>query len=362
MIRRGCVLVFLALLMTGCQEPPPPQEILRPVRTEVVSRSAGSRLRTFSGTSRAGQETQLSFRVNGRIESLDVQVGQSVRRGQRIAQLERTDFEIDVQENEARLAQARANLRNADQNLDRIRKLWESSNTSKNDLDAAEANFQSARAQVDASGNTLQGSRRRLGYTTLTAPVDGAIADVGVEVNENVSQGQTVVLLTSGTRPEVEVAMPGVLIADVAQGSSVTVSLDSFPGQSFQAIVTEVGVAATGAATTFPVRVQLTRENERIRSGMSAEVAFRFDAAGPGESIYLPAVAVGEDRDGRFVYVLEGTDEPGVGTVHRRAVEVDPALTTVGFLVLEGVEVGEKVVTAGMRRLRDGQRVKLADG
>jgi RND family efflux transporter MFP subunit len=362
-MRRATAALTLALLVgPGCREPSPTEEILRPVRTEEVVRSSDTRIRTFAGTSRAGQETELSFRVSGRVESLDVRIGQQVARGQRIAALETTDFELQVQEDEANLAQARANLRNAEQNLDRIRRLWETGNTSKNELDAAEAGFQSARARVDASAKTLESSRRKLGYTTLSAPVDGAIADVLVEVNENVIQGQTVVLLTSGSRPEVEVAMPGVLISEVEPGAPVIVSFDSFPGQSFQATVTEVGVAATGAATTFPVRVRLTRENDRVRSGMSAEVAFEFDTAGPAGSIVLPSVAVGEDRDGRFVFVLEPSGEPGVGIVHRRPVRVDPAMTAEGFLVLSGVEVGDSVVTAGVRRLRDGQRVRLSDG
>lgn len=99
-------LISCLLLITACQEPPPPVEVLRPVRSQTVTASAGTRTRTFSGIARAGQETQLSFRVPGTIDHLGVRVGESVGAGQLIARLEVEDFEITVQQSRANLAQA----------------------------------------------------------------------------------------------------------------------------------------------------------------------------------------------------------------------------------------------------------------
>jgi RND family efflux transporter MFP subunit len=354
LVSLGC-----AAAIAGCGSPPPPPEILRPVRTERVEASGGVRTRSFSGVSRAGQETELSFRVSGTIELMAARVGEYVRAGQLLARLETEDFEIRVQQAQANLAKAEANARNAEANLDRIRGLWEDNNASQNDLDSARANAEATQAQVEASERGLESARRQLGYTRLIAPVAGAIADVPVEVNENVSQGQMVVLLTSGSQPEVEVAMPEVLITRVHEGDEVDVLFDALPGEAYKAVVTEVGVAATGAATTFPVTVRLIEGNGSIRSGMAAQVAFRFESGGDADSIYLPPVAVGEDRDGRYVFVLESSAEAGVGTVHRRSVEVNEELAPEGIRILSGVAEGEVVVTAGVRRLRDGQRVKF---
>ena len=89
---RCALLSGLAVVAIGCSEKPPEQETLRPVRSEVVAVSRGSRVRTFSGTARAGQETNLSFRVPGRIEGSLVKVGDTVEAGQLIAQLERRDY------------------------------------------------------------------------------------------------------------------------------------------------------------------------------------------------------------------------------------------------------------------------------
>jgi hypothetical protein len=128
----------------------------------------------------------------------------------------------------------------------------------------------------------------------------------------------------------------------------------------FEALVTEVGVAATGTATTFPVTVRLAEGVDDVRSGMAADVAFQFGPVDTVERIFVPAYAVGEDGDGRYVFLLEAGSEAGIGVVRRTPVEVGPELTPAGQLeILAGLSEGEQLVTAGVRRLTDGQRVRL---
>ncbi len=360
---RNILLLILTATLTGCADAPPsPEEILRPVRSQTVLATGGGRERTFSGTARAGQETDLSFRVAGKIVELAVAVGDAVGAGDLIARLEQTDYAITVRRAEANLVQAQAAARNAAADLERVRSLYESDDVSRNELDAAMAGDESARAQTDAAAQTLEGARRQLSYTRLRAPVDGSIASVPVEVNENVRQGQIVVRLTSGSRPEVEVAIPEVLIAQIREGAAVTVSFDALgAGADFDAVVTEVGVASTATTTTFPVTVRLLRPSEDVRSGMAASVTFRFVSPDGREHLCVPPQAVGEDREGRFVFVLETGSEEGVGVVRRTAVEVAPDLLPEGLEILAGLAEGQRVVTAGVRRLTDGQRVRLLD-
>ncbi len=146
-------------------------------------------------------------------------------------------------------------------------------------------------------------------------------------------------------------------IAQIAQGDAVSVTFDAMPGQTLAAVVSEVGVAATGAATTFPVRVRLERDEAQIRSGMAANVAFTFGAKNAADRIVAPLHAVGEDRQGRFVFVVEPQGE-GVGVVRRRPVKVG-GLDAEGLEILEGLTPGERLVTAGVKRLADGREVKL---
>jgi RND family efflux transporter MFP subunit len=263
-----------------------------------------------------------------------------------------------VQEARAGLTQARATRRNADAERDRVRELYENDNASLSAWDQARAAAESAAAQVESLAKRLELAQRQLGYTRLVAPVDGAIAGTSVEVNENVLAGQTVVTLTSGTVPEVEIALPSQLIAEIEENDPVTVTCDAYPGEALPALVTEVGVAAMGS-TTYPVRVRLKTARELIRPGMAAEVTFRFAAAGREHRIIVPPVAVGEDRQGRFVFLVEPQGD-GTAVVRRHGVEVGE-LTTEGLEVSSGLADGDRIVTAGVRRLEDGRVVKLGD-
>jgi len=359
---KGLMLIALGLLLatiqSGCSgDVEKPQPVIRPVRYQEVVATGARRERQFSGTAQAGVESQLSFRVAGIVQSVSVVVGDSVKKGKEIARLDSIDKRLQLQEAEASLAQALAAERQANADYDRIRGLYENQNAAKSDLDASRAGSESSRAQVAAAEQRRELARRQLSYTRLTAPVDGAIASLSIEANENVGIGQAVALLASGSRPEVEVAMPGVLISQVHEGDSGEVTFDALPGASFPATITEVGVAATSAGATFPVTVRLAADDSSVRSGMAASVTFRFESGDTEEHIFVPSEAVGEDRDGRFVFVLD-RGENELGTARRRAVEVGD-LTPEGLEIQDGLSDGELLVTAGVRRIQDGQQVKV---
>ena len=359
---RVCGSVLLgAALTTSCtseeKTQPPPR--IRPVRYQEVAQVAATRMRTFSGAAKAAMESKISFKVAGTISTLDAEVGDSVREGQLIAELDDRDYHLRVKEAEAVLVQAGAQLRNASANFDRTRALYENDNASRNDYDTARTAVDTSEATVEAARRRLELSEQQLTYTRLAAPLDGAIAQVGVEVNENVSSGQPIVTLNSINQPEVQVAIPEQLIAQIRPGGSVTVRFDAIPGRSFKARVTEVGIASTPFATTFPVTVRLARSDSSIRPGMSAEVDFRFRSKGTSERLRVPTHSVGEDRQGRFVYVLEPAKD-GFGHARRRAVTVGE-ITSEGLEIVEGLSGGELVVTAGLTRITAGQEVRLLD-
>ncbi len=351
------LLLLPPLLLFSCGKETAEETPLRPVRTLRVVASGGSRVRTFSGAAQAGMESRLSFRVGGEIRRLAVKVGDHARAGQLLAELDRTDYTLQVEQADAALAQASAAQRKADADYERIRQLYENENASRNDLDATRAAFESAAAQVVAVSKQLQLARQQLSYTRLQAPVDCDIASVYVEVNENVQPGDVVVVLTAGSKPEVRVAMPEILIAQISEGGQVDVAFDAIPGETFTGVITEVGVQPEAAATTFPVTVRVDPVGTAIRPGMAAEVAFRFAATDDREHIFVPPVAAGEDRLGRFVFVVESEDG-GTGIARRRPVEVGN-LTTDGLEILVGLAEGDILVTAGVSKIEDGLRVKL---
>ncbi|NKB71868.1 MAG: efflux RND transporter periplasmic adaptor subunit [Candidatus Latescibacteria bacterium] len=352
-------LALLGLLfgLTACSEAPPPEPVIRPVRYQSVLISGGEQRRLFSGTAQAALESRLSFKVQGTLDELAVSVGDRVAARQLIARIDERDYRLQVENIQAGLASAQARARNADNNYARLSALYESGNISESELDGARTQSQASAEEVIASEKQLELATTTLGYTRLVAPVDGSIAAVQVEEGENVSPGQPIVLLTSGSRLEVEVAVPEMWIAQVAAGEATTVTFDAIPDKIFTARVTEVGVTTTGAATTFPVTVQLDHADSAYRPGMAATVEFELGGGDGSQHIYVPLEAVGADRQGRFVYMVKKTGDD-LGTVHRRSVQTGDFSGEL-LEILQGLEAGDQVVTAGVSRILDGQQVRL---
>jgi RND family efflux transporter MFP subunit len=346
------------MALQGCSnETPPAEEIVRPVAYQPVYTTGGARARSFSGAARANVESNLSFKVAGNISRIQVKVGDRVNKYAPIAELDPTDYELQVEDAQASLLQAQSQARNARANYSRVQSLYVNQNASRADLDAAQAEKESADAAVASAEKKVELARRQLKYTRLTAPAAGSIAAVNAEVNENVASGQPIVMLAGAGSPEVEVAVPEILIDRIQEGAEVDVEFDAIPGESFPATVTEVGVASVGYATTYPVKVRLESKDSRIRPGMAAEVTFRFPGTDDRERFVVPPVAVAEDRDGRYVFIVTPTED-GFGVAKRVPVVVGQ-LTSQGLEITDGLSDGDLLITAGVSRITDGQKVRL---
>ena len=340
----------------GTTEEPPR---IRPVRYQEIVIGGGERVRHFSGTAQASRESKLSFRVSGIVDRLGVKVGQRVEAGALIARLDSRDYELEVGRAKAELSLEEAKLRNAAAEFERVKDLYENDNASLTALDAARANFETAKALVAAATQALELANARVGYTRLTAPVAGFIGSIYAERNEIVGPGQVIATLNSGSRPEVEISIPEALIARIREGDAATVTFDAIPGETLEATVTEVAVASGDGRTTFPVTVVLDELHESLRSGMAAEVGLTFGSSGARPPTLVPAVAVGEDEEGRFVFVVEDIED-GIGTARRREV-VTGELVTSGLEILAGLRDGDILVVRGLNHLADGMPVRLLE-
>lgn len=356
--RRALIILPLLATAIGCEQAPlEEQTVVRPVRYMQVVAGGASEPRTYSGAARAEVETDLSFRVGGTLTQRPVDVGDEVDRGDLVAALDSTDFQVKLDEARAGLARAEAEQRNADANYERTRDLYESQNASRGDLDAARALAESAAAQYRAATQQVEAARLQLSYSRLTAPQACTVAETFAEVNQNVSPGQPVVQLNCGGCAEVVVSVSDTDISRVDRGMEVTARVTALPGSPIPGVVREVGVATGARSTTYPVTIALNERCEDVRSGMAVDVRFDFPTTAAGDDPIVPYVAVGEDREGNYVFVIE-SGENSVLRAIRRPVEVGRA-TSGGIVILEGLEPGELIVTAGVRRLNPGQEVTL---
>jgi RND family efflux transporter MFP subunit len=346
-----------AVVLLGCEDAQEEPEVIRPVRYVVVEGSDAATQRTYSGVAKAGQESRLSFQVSGQVLSVPINVGEVVEKGQTIARMDPADFALQLQNAQAAAAQARAQERNAKATYERTRALYENQNASRQDLDADRTAYESARAGFKSANQQIRLRQRQLGYTHLKAPEPGTLATVDIEVNEYVQAGVLVATLLAGDQIEVSVSVPASIIRSIKKGAEALARFDSLEGRSLKGTVTEVGVSSAAGATTFPVTVRLTEGQDQVRAGMTADVTFVLAAAKNGPKYALPTSAVGEDRDGRFVFKVE-PGEAGLGVVHRNPVEVGQLLSN-GVEINSGVEPGDLVVTAGVSRIYDGLQVRV---
>ena len=351
--------LLIALSLVACTETelPPPIDVIRPVKFVEVTSVELASARTYSGSVEAESKANISFRVSGTILERPVDIGDTVAKGQLLAALDSRDLTISVREAEAQLTQVKAALRNANSNYDRIRELYENDNTSKSELDSARATSESAVAQVRVAQQALSNARLQLSYAKIYAPDACEVSDTFVKESENVSPGQTILSLSCGDCADVRVAVPETVIGQISRGDPVAVVVDALPGQQFDGAVDEVAVAMNNESSAFPVVVKLQSGCDEVRAGMAAEVNFRLADKAQEKHIIIPGVALGEDRKGRFVYVLEAAEDD-LWRARRREVEVSPEVRD-GFRITNGLSDGERIVTAGVRRISDGMMVKL---
>ena len=296
----------------------------------------------------------MSFKVPGTIVELPVQVGDTLSRGDLIARLDDSEYELQEQQAQASLAQAQAAARNADANYDRVKGLYENSNASRNDLDASRATSESAMAQVRAAEKAVELANLNISYTRLRAAFDCTIASLSVDLNENIAVGTTVAEVNCGNELEVLLDVPESVIGGISTAMAVSVSFSAIPGQEFVGFVTEVGQNSPNAVT-FPVVVALEENDSNLLPGLAAQVAFEFDRGGDAIQI-LPLSAIVNRAGGTFVFVAEA--EGSEATLRLQAIEV-AELTEQGIEVVSGLNPGDLVVTAGVSVIRDGLRVKI---
>lgn len=351
-------IICCVAIVQGCAESeqassPKPRGVL----FETVNSGSEVKQRIYSGITQAHLDAKLSFKVPGNVVERLVSVGDKVEAGQLIARLDIRDYTTAVETATANVAASEAQQRQAEANYERLIGLYESRDASQSELEVARAQAESWKARTSASKQQLRQAKLQLSYTQLKAPEQCDVAETYVKSDENVDAGQPVVRLVCGSCPEVRVSIPQTQIQEVHSGMKIQVDV---AGQttSYDAVVSEVGVAAASGAT-FPVTAVLTGNCPSLRSGVAADARFEFSNTNKDE-ITVPSVSVGEDENGKYVFVLTPA-EGDQYTANKRVVEVGRFTEEARFIINSGLNNEEIVVTAGVRRIQDGQVVRLIE-
>jgi RND family efflux transporter MFP subunit len=353
-MKRVHALPALVLLLCGCQEDAPPPMPPRPVLTVTVAPITSEMFGPFACVVEARYQTQLGFQLSGRMVARDVYVGDLVRKGQRLAALDPTVTQFAFNRAKADVADAKAQLNNAQGIEARQRALQEGGNATQAALDNAVAGLATAKARLDQTQASLRMAEDQIGYTELHANFDGVITAWTAEVGQYVTNGQAVVTVA---RPDVREAVVDIaddLMFNVRPGMVFTARLLVAPSVTTKAVVREIGPLADAATRSHRVRLTLQDTTGAFRLGTTIVVALDRPIA---PLIRVPASAIFDKDGASYVWVLTSDGSH----VERRAV-VRGDGNDDKVIVSHGLSAGDRVVTVGVHSLTEGETVVGDEG
>jgi multidrug efflux system membrane fusion protein len=343
---KSILVVVAAALVAGCAKPEAKPEVLRPVRTAVVAES-GAEEWVLSGDVRARYETRLSFRLPGQMMARKVEVGQRVQAGQTVAVLDGRDARLAESSARAQLAHAQSQAELAEADFRRFAELRAKNFISQAEYDRREAQARQAREQAAAARAQAAQAANQVAYTVLAAPHAGVITALEAEAGQVLGAGQTVARLARPEELEVAVNVPEHRLEAFRKGDEYEIRLWSSPERKYRGRLRELSPVADPASRTYAARISLQQEDAALAIGMTAELRVRA-AADAAAQVPLSALF---HRDGRpAVWVVENQ--------RVRLQEIVPGeMQANSVTVAAGLQAGQRIVTAGVNRLSEGQRV-----
>ena len=286
-------------------------------------------LATYTSTVQAYVKNNIAPQMAGRITKINVEIGDNVAKGQILAEMDKTQ-----------LLQAQLQLQNQAVELERLKTLYESGAISKSDYEAVELGYNVAKTQLE----NLEEN------TVLRSPVNGVITARNYDAGDMYAMASPIYTVEQIKPVKLLVGISESDYSKVKKGDSVTITADAVPGKTFYGKVGKIYPTIDPATRTFTAEVVVDNNYSTLRPGMFARVTVDF---GSNNNVVIPDVAVVKQQGSgeRFVYVLNADN-----TVTYRKIVLGRRMGT-EYEVLEGLSDGDRIVTGGQIRLKDGIKV-----
>lgn len=339
--------VFVLAALMSCSQPPLKEQGPRPVKlAEVTALDVVEK--SFSGVVSPDQFSDLAFKMSGPLISLNVDEGQKVRTGQIVAEIDPQDFKWEYEAKKASFQTAEAQLQRAE-------KLLSKQAISKQEYESTEASYSNAKAAFEYAQN-------QLAQTKLRAPFDGFIQKKYVENYQKVQAGQGIVCLINPNKLQIQYTMPENNITYFSTPYTIYVEFDNYKGIRFKAKVKEY-VEASPDGSGVPVFLYIddprfNLDQYKVAVGFSCRVILNIenDSFSKGAVLIpLSAIVADEETNDKTVFVYNNQTKK----VERRKIVESELIGKDDVVVTEGLQPGDRVVTAGATRLVNGQEVKV---
>jgi membrane fusion protein, multidrug efflux system len=350
--RLALPIVLAVMTLGACKKKEEHAPVVRPVRSVVVEKRQVGDPAVGTGHLRARDEVNLAFRIGGRIIERKLGVGDRVEAGQLVAVL---DSEVERNSRNSAKADVAAAQATLDQSVafeKRQNKLLSERVISPNEYDSALRQLKTAKAQLDAAQARLKSAEEQLSYTELKSDAAGVITEKGAEVGEVVAAGKMVLKVAQQSGRDGVFDVPGQALRDgLALGEQVEVWLADHPEIKATGQVRQISPEADPVTRNYQVKVGLTDPPEGMFLGATlvGRVRLKSDSL-----IEIPSSALTMKEDKPAVWIVDAKDQ----SVHRRDIAIG-RYAPESVIVTQGLNSGDRVVTAGVQQLHEGQPVKL---
>jgi RND family efflux transporter MFP subunit len=322
----------------------------RPVLVTNPRLATQSQAREFVATIRPRVESDLGFRVTGKVVKRFVQAGQKVKAGEPLASLDENDFRLQKEQAEAEHAAAKMVVAQALGDEKRALALRKNGWTTDATLDRIRAAAQEARGRLQRAERALELAGNSLNYATLRADGDGVVTQALIEPGQVVAAGQTAIRLAHSGELEAAVALPEDF-APLADKGAATLTLWSNKAKSYRAKLRELSPSADAASRTFAARYAILNPDSAVALGMSATLSIA--ANGAEQMMSVPLSALYNQGQGPAVWKVDVDGRLQLAPVKLVRFDSDAAL------VSGGVAPGDQIVVLGVHKLEAGRKVRV---
>ena len=350
-------LVVVALVcgaLAGCSQPPPPTPPVRPVELAEARAATGLAAAAFAGEVKPRHESDLGFRIPGKVIARYVDAGTRVTRGQALARLDPADVGLQADAQRAAVAAAQNEVTFAQAEFERYENLYRQKFVSASALDQKRNALDTNRAKLAQSRAQLAVTQNQASYATLTAPEAGVVTSVQAEAGQVVAAGQTVMKIAREDEREVAIAVPESRLGELKAAAALGVVLWADRTRVYPARVREIAPSVDPVTRTFAVRVAVLQPDAALQWGMTANVVLQ---GADIDGVIVPLTAIHREGDRPAVWIYD----PQTQQVALRPVTIAQYRED-GAIVGSGVAPGERVVAAGVHKLLPGQKVRPYDG
>jgi RND family efflux transporter MFP subunit len=347
----GLSLALMAVALAGCNDTVAQKAApTRPVLVTTVHYEAESPERSFVGTIRPRIETDMGFRVPGKVAKRLVEVGQTVDVGQPLAMLDEVDLKLQAEQAEAEFRAATGVLAQAAAAETRAKELRAKGWATDAQLDQARAAADAARARLNRAQRSVELTNNSLSYATLLADSRGIVTATLIDAGQVVAAGQTAVRVARFAEKEAVVAIPETLVGRAKEGVA-TVSLWSEPSKKYAAKLREIAPAADPATRTYLAKFSLPGAGDSVSLGMTATVTLCDPAT--SRVARLPLSALFSEGGNPSFYVVDDKGDVALKPVAVKSYDSNNVLIT------GGIDEGAKVVALGVQKLDPAQKVRV---